>query len=46
MQAQRYLDTPTIILGILVIGFLGLAIDYAFKLAYARLFPYMKGRAA
>lgn len=46
MQAQRYLDTPTIILGILVIGFLGLVIDFAFKLLYARLFPYMKGRTA
>lgn len=46
MQAQRFLDTPAIILGILVIGFLGLVLDYAFKLAYARLFPYMRGRAA
>jgi len=46
MQAQRYLDTSAIILGILVIGLLGLIIDYAFKLAYARLFPYMKGRTA
>lgn len=44
MQAQRYLDTSTIILGILVIGLLGLAIDFAFKALYARLFPYMKGR--
>ncbi len=46
MQAQRFFDTPAIILGILVIGLLGLVLDYAFKLAYARLFPYMKGRAA
>ena len=46
MQAQRYLDTPTIILGILVIGMLGLIIDYAFKLLYAQLFPYMKGHTA
>jgi NitT/TauT family transport system permease protein len=46
MQAQRFLDTPAIILGILVIGLLGLILDNAFKFAYARLFPYMKGRAA
>ena len=43
MQAQRYLDTASIFLGILVIGLLGLTIDYAFKLAYVRLFPYMRG---
>jgi len=46
MQAERYLDTPTIILGILVIGLLGLTIDFAFKFLSARLFPYMKGRVA
>ncbi len=46
MQAQRYLDTPTIVLGILLIGLLGLVIDFAFKLLYARLFPYTRGRVA
>ncbi len=42
MRAQRFLETETIILGILVIGFLGLATDYAFKFAYHRFFPWMK----
>ena len=45
MQAERFFDTSTIILGILVIGLLGLTIDFAFKFLYARLFPYMTGRA-
>jgi len=44
MQAERYFDTAAIILGILVIGLLGLTIDYTFKFAYARLFPYMAMR--
>jgi NitT/TauT family transport system permease protein len=43
-QAQRYLDTPTIVLGILVIGILGLAFDFGFKTLYARAFPYMAHR--
>jgi NitT/TauT family transport system permease protein len=45
MQAQRYLDTPQIILGIIVIGILGLIFDFGFKAVYARSFPYMsRGR--
>lgn len=44
MQAERYFDTAAIILGIVVIGLLGLALDFGFKFLYARLFPYMKGR--
>jgi NitT/TauT family transport system permease protein len=46
MQAERYLDTATMILNILVIGILGLIIDFAFKFAYGRLFPYMKAHGA
>jgi NitT/TauT family transport system permease protein len=44
MQAERYFDTASIIFGILVIGLLGLTIDYTFKFVYARLFPYMAMR--
>lgn len=44
MQAERYLDAATIILGILVIGVLGLMLDFTFKFLYGRFFPYMKGR--
>ncbi len=40
-QAQRYLDTPEIILGIIIIGILGLMFDFSFKLIYAKAFPYM-----
>ncbi len=44
-QAQRYLDTPEIILGIIIIGVLGLIFDFSFKGVYARAFPYMsRGR--
>jgi NitT/TauT family transport system permease protein len=41
MRAQRFLDTETIIAGILVIGVLGIMTDYAFKWSYKRLFPWM-----
>ena len=44
MRAQRFLQTETIILGILVIGLLGLITDYAFKLSYRRLFPWVEGK--
>ncbi|WP_019120953.1 ABC transporter permease [Brevibacillus massiliensis] len=40
MQAQRYLETDRIILGILVIGILGLVTDLLFKRLYTRLFPW------
>jgi NitT/TauT family transport system permease protein len=40
-QAQRYLNTPEIILGIIIIGILGIMFDFSFKLIYARAFPYM-----
>jgi NitT/TauT family transport system permease protein len=44
-QAERYLDTPAIILGIIIIGVLGLIFDFSFKAIYAKAFPYMS-RAA
>ena len=40
--AQRYLDTPLILAGIIWIGVLGLLFDFGFKLIYSRSFPYMK----
>ncbi len=40
-QAQRYLNTPEIILGIIVIGILGILFDFTFKAIYAKAFPYM-----
>lgn len=44
MRAQRFLQTDTIILGIIVIGVLGLVTDYAFKLSYRVLFPWVEGK--
>ena len=44
MRAQRFLQTDTIILGILVIGILGLITDYAFKLSSHRLFPWVESK--
>lgn len=41
MRAQRFLETQTIILGILTIGVLGLITDYAFKISYRWLFRWM-----
>jgi NitT/TauT family transport system permease protein len=41
MRAQRFLQTESIILGILVIGILGLITDTAFKLFYKRLFHWV-----
>lgn len=42
MQAQRYLATDRIIVGIIVLGLLGLITDYLFRLAYNRLFPWQE----
>ncbi len=42
MRAQRFLQTESIILGILVIGLLGLATDYAFKWSYRRMFYWVE----
>lgn len=44
MRAQRFLQTDTIILGILVIGLLGLVTDYAFKISYRKLFPWVENK--
>ncbi|PWH14996.1 MAG: ABC transporter permease [Anaerolineae bacterium] len=40
MRAQRFLETETIILGILIIGFMGLITDYIFKISYKKLFRW------
>jgi NitT/TauT family transport system permease protein len=44
-QAQRYLDTGEIVLGIMLIGLLGLIFDFSFKFIYARSFKYLGSRA-
>ena len=41
MQAQRFLKTSYIIVGIIVIGIIGIIIDMIFKFGYARMFPWM-----
>lgn len=41
MRAQRFLQTESIILGILVIGLMGLFTDMAFKVSYRRMFRWM-----
>lgn len=41
MQSQRFLKTSHIIVGIVLIGLIGIAIDMIFKVLYARLFPWM-----
>lgn len=41
MRAQRYLQTQTIILDILIMGVLGLIFDYFFKTTYKLMFPWM-----
>lgn len=43
LKAQRYLKTPAIFSGILVIGLLGLIIDRTFVLVSKRLFPWTEG---
>lgn len=44
MEAQRFLRTAGIIVGILIIGLLGLLTDTLFKTAYNRMFPWLEGR--
>lgn len=44
MRAQRFLQTDTIILGIVVIGLLGLLTDLAFKFSYRLLFRWAERR--
>ncbi|SDE95410.1 ABC transporter permease [Sporomusa acidovorans] len=41
MQAQRFLKTGNIIVGIIVIGVIGIIIDMVFKWLYGRMFPWM-----
>lgn len=43
MKAQRFLDTESIFVGIIVIGLLGLIIDRAFAIANKKLFPWVEG---
>lgn len=43
LKAQRYLKTPAIFSGILVIGLLGLIIDRTFSWSKKRLFPWSEG---
>ncbi|MHB8065260.1 MAG: ABC transporter permease [Ruminiclostridium sp.] len=45
LKAQRYLRTPAIFSGILVIGLLGLIIDRTFGWVSKRLFPWAEGGA-
>ena len=42
MQAQRFLKTPQVIAGIVVVGLLGILTDYLFKVAAHRLFPWVQ----
>jgi len=43
-QAQRFLDTPTMVCDIIVIGILGLAFDFGFKALYRVSFPHVAHR--
>lgn len=43
MKAQRFLDTESIFVGIIVIGLLGLIIDRGFAIANKKLFPWVEG---
>ena len=42
MKAQRFLNTDTIFVGILVIGVLGLITDRFFAFAHKRSFPWLE----
>lgn len=44
LKAQRFLQTDKIFAGILLIGFIGLAIDQLFRLLHRKAFPWMQGR--
>jgi NitT/TauT family transport system permease protein len=41
LKAQRFLQTDKIFAGILLIGFIGLAIDQLFRLAHRKAFPWL-----
>jgi NitT/TauT family transport system permease protein len=40
IQAQRFIQTPRVIAGIIVIGLLGLLFDQTFRVARRRVFPW------
>ena len=44
LKAQRFLQTDKIFAGILLIGFIGLAIDQLFRLLHRKAFPWLHGR--
>jgi NitT/TauT family transport system permease protein len=44
LKAQRFLQTDKIFAGILLIGFIGLAIDQLFRLLHRKAFPWMHAR--
>jgi NitT/TauT family transport system permease protein len=46
MRGQRFLKVDEIMAGILVIGLLGLAFDFLFRLAHKKLFPYVPAEEA
>jgi len=43
LNASRYMDTATIFVGIIAIGFIGLLSDVLFNVASRYLFPYLHG---
>lgn len=45
MESQRYLRTANVFAGIIIIGVIGLLLDYAFKLAYGFLFRWSEKEA-
>jgi NitT/TauT family transport system permease protein len=46
VQAQRFVQTDLVIAGIIIVGVLGLGLDYLFKLLFPVFFPWSeKGRA-
>ena len=44
LKAQRFLQTDKIFAGILLIGFIGLAIDQLFRLLHRKAFPWLHAR--
>jgi NitT/TauT family transport system permease protein len=42
MQANRFLSTDKIFVGIITIGLLGMISDFLFKLLYRKMFPYLR----
>ena len=44
MEAQRFLKTPRVVVGILTVGVIGVALDYTFRGVRWLLFPWMRQR--